>query len=120
MTSLLVGTSFFEYLNGALGSDTEPPDGNARVIEFALSHSRVILSYQPKIYIQDKTSDEFSRGKDTYNNMKCGKTKTLYWFENGMHFMARAEVIPLWFGNMVWRFVVQDFDPCSAQDVIIG
>ncbi len=95
------------YLNGILSPSTEPPAGQARVIEFA-------LSFWSEINIQDKTGDEFTRGQDTYNKMKCGEAKTLYWFESGKHFMARGEILP----NTLRRFVIQDFDPCSMQDIV--
>lgn len=68
-----------------------------------------------KINIQDKTSDEFTRGQDTY---KCGEAKTLYWFENGKHFMARGGIVSLRLGVTLWRFAIQDFDPCSMQDIL--
>lgn len=104
------------YQSGILSPNTAPPAGHARVIEFALSVEDYVLYECKKINIQDKTSDEFTYGQDTYKKMKCGEAKTLYWFENGMHFMATGEIVPLRFGQMVCRFVVQEFDPFSLQD----
>ena len=46
--------------------------------------------------------------------MKCGEAKTLYWFDRGMHFMARAETL-LW-PTLIWRFVIQNFDPLAIED----
>ncbi len=97
------------YLNGILNPSTDPPAGQARVLEFALSNN------PPAINIQDKTSVEFTRGKDTYCTMGLqhnNQAKTdLFWFENEMHFMARGEMVPLWSGKALWRFVFQAFDP---------
>ncbi len=101
------------YLNGILSPNTEPPARQARVIEFALS-----FFITEKINIQDKTSDEFTRGQDTYNKMKCGEAKTLYWFENGKHFLARGEIGRTNRGKPLWRFVIQEFDPCSMLDIL--
>ena len=57
--------------------------------------------------MQDKTSAEFTHGRDTYNKMKSGEDKTLYWFESGMHFMAKAEMFsPLFDRYFVSRFVI--------------
>ena len=104
------------YLNGTPSLGTEPPAGQARVFEFAF-----FSGDPPKMNIQDKTS-VFTYGQDTYNEMNGNesmrfKEKTLYWFENGMHFITRGEVIDLSHA-MVLRFVVQDYDPCSVQDII--
>ena len=94
----------------------EPSAGQVIVFEFALSSL-----FYPKINIQDKTSGEFSRGKDTLKKMKSGKTKTLFRQDNEVHFMARADIFRkdsslLW--PVVWRFVIQDFDPCSSESFI--
>ena len=97
------------YQNGILSSEVEPPASNVRVIEFALSS---LL----KINIQDKTSSEFTSGQDTYDKMNSGKAKTLYWFNNGEHFMARAEITRYRSGPVTFRFVVQDYDPLAVSD----
>ncbi len=117
-TCFSTGGYIIIYLNGVPSPNTEPPARQARVIEFALSSKGIPFVMPPKINIQDKTSDEFTRGLDTYNNMKCGEAKTLYWFENGKHFMARGEIVPLTVANTLWRFVIQDFDSCSMQDTL--
>ena len=102
------------YLNGILSSDIEPPAEYARVIEFALG---VGLFIPPRINIKDKTNDEFSHGQDAYNLMTTGAPEVLYWFESGVHFMARAEIVKIGFGDIqLWRFVIQDFDPFAVQD----
>ena len=98
------------YQNGNLDPNIDPSAGQLRVIEGAFS-----TSPSPQINIQDKTGDEFSRGRDTYNKMTSGKAKTLYWFENGVHIMARGEIISV-NGTRVYRFLFQDFDPCSVED----
>ncbi|KAJ7375832.1 hypothetical protein OS493_038535 [Desmophyllum pertusum] len=102
------------YLNGILSSDIEPPAEYARVIEFALGVGPFI---PPRINIKDKTNDEFSHGQDAYNLMTTGAPEVLYWFESGVHFMARAEIVKIGFGDIqLWRFVIQDFDPFAVQD----
>ena len=68
------------------------------------------------INIQDNTGNEFTQGENAYNAMKCGEVKTLYWFDRGMHFMARAEDIQLPWSKELWRFLIQNFDPLSIQD----
>ena len=97
------------YQNGILSSEVEPPASNVRVIEFALSSLM-------KINIQDKTSSEFTSGQDTYDKMNSGKAKTLYWFNNGEHFIARAEITRYRSGPVTFRFVVQDYDPLAVSD----
>ena len=97
------------YQNGILSSEVEPPASNVRVIEFALSS---LL----KINIQDKTSSEFTSGQDTYDKMNSGTAKTLYWFNNGEHFMARAEITGYLSRPVTFRFVVQDYDPLAVSD----
>jgi len=68
------------------------------------------------INIQDNTGNEFTQGETAYNAMKSDEAKTLYWFDRGMHFMARAETL-LWpWPNNIWRFVIQNFDPLAIQD----
>ena len=69
-----------------------------------------------RINIQDKTSSEFTSGQDTYDKMNSGKAKTLYWFNNGEHFIARAEITRSPFGTVTFRFVVQDYDPLAVSD----
>ena len=103
------------YQNGILSSDTEPIAEYARVIEFALSVSSLRFC-PPKINIQDKTNDEFSHGQDTHKTMTSGDPTVLYWFESGVHFMARAEIVALGFEILLWRFVIQEFDPFVVQD----
>ena len=114
--SRLPGTSGFStggyiilYQNGILSSEVEPPASNVRVIEFALTSLM-------KINIQDKTSGEFTSGQDTYDKMNSGKAKTLYWFNNGEHFIARAEITRYRSGPVTFRFVVQDYDPLAVSD----
>ena len=97
------------YQNGILSSEVEPPASNVRIIEFALSSLM-------KINIQDKTSSEFTSGQDTYDKMNSGKAKTLYWFNNGEHFIARAEITRYRSGPVTFRFVVQDYDPLAVSD----
>ena len=97
------------YQNGILSSEVEPPVSNVRVIEFALSSLM-------KVNIQDKTGSEFTRGQDTYDKMNSGKAKTLYWFNHGEHFMARAEITRYRSGPVIFRFIVQDYDPLAVCD----
>lgn len=103
------------YLNGILSSGLEPPADDVRLIEFALSREKDWFVVHRKINIQDKTDDEFTLGQDAYNSMKCGEAKPLYWFNRGIHFMIRAEIVN-GFQIEVWRFVVQTFDPLALQD----
>lgn len=101
------------YLDGALSTETDPPARNARVIEFALSCG----IRQDRINIQDKTCQEFTRGQDTFNTMNSDETKNLYWFHDGVHFMARGEIIRRGI-QLIWRFVVQAFDPLAEEDLL--
>lgn len=103
------------YLNGILSSGLEPPADDVRLIEFALSREKGWFVVHRKINIQDKTDDEFTLGQDACNSMKCGEAKPLYWFNRGIHFMIRAEIVN-GFQIEVWRFVVQTFDPLALQD----
>lgn len=104
------------FLNGTTSNNVEPPAGDTRIIEFALSRSFPIFGEQQQlINIQDNTNNEFTRGEDTHKTMKSGEEKTLYWFERGAHFMAKAEIVSP-FGYTIWRFVVQNFDPFVVQD----
>ena len=102
------------YLNGTLNSEREPPVEDARVIEFALSKQR--LGEIMKINIEEKSSSEFTQGQDTYSTMKSGKAKTIYWFDYGQHYMAKAEIVIAPFNVVIWRFLIQDFDPCKVED----
>ena len=103
------------YLNGIISSDKEPPPEDARVLEFALSEG-FLPFFGPKIDIKDKTVNEFTHGIDTYKKMTSRKTKTLYWFESGMHFMARGEILRDSVNNVAWRFVIQTFNPLAMED----
>ena len=98
------------YFNNILSSDVEPPPGNVRVIEFALS----FVYFESKISIQDKTNDEFTHGLDTYNKRSV-EVQTLYFFEGGKHYVVQAEVF-VCYPDRVWRFVIQDFDPEAVQN----
>ncbi|KAJ7370808.1 hypothetical protein OS493_029798 [Desmophyllum pertusum] len=116
--SFSTGGYLIIYLNGILSSDAEPPAGNARVIEFAMS------SRLRRINMQDKTCHEFTRGQDTYDMMmkcKAGEAKSQYWFDRGMHFMARGEIAQggamVGGRQLIWRFVVQEFDPLAEQEL---
>jgi len=104
------------YLNGIVSLDIEPPASATRVIEFALSRGAFEPFTPKKINIQDKTIAEFTRGQDTYNALKSGEAKTLYWFDRGVHYMARAEIVILFSGVVIWRFIVQNFDPLAVRD----
>ena len=102
------------YQNGIVSSEVEPPASNVRVIEFALSNFWV--SVRNLTNIQDKTSSEFTSGQDTYDKMNSAcKAKTLYWFNNGEHFMARAQITKT-LRTVTFRFVVQDYDPLAVCD----
>ena len=72
------------------------------------------------INIQDNTGNEFTQGENAYNAMKSGEAKTLYWFDRGTHFMARAETLSAlswpWPAKDTWRFVIESFDPLAIQD----
>ena len=103
------------YLNGTLNSEREPPVEDARVIEFALSLQQG-MGLKRKINIEEKTGNEFTQGQDTYSAMKSGEAKTIYWFDYGQHYMAKAETVITSFNIMIWRFVFQDFDPCKVED----
>ena len=118
MEMFSVGGYILIYLDEKLHSDDEPHHaGVTRVIEIALSNP----SWDsPKVNIQDKTDIEFTRGKDTSDKMKDGKTKTIYWVTKGTHYLGSAEYTYFKAGGegnpQLWRFVVQDFDP--FHDVI--
>lgn len=99
------------FLNGNVSHDLKPRPGDTRVIEFAFCCSH----FSRMINIQDNTGNEFTQGENAYNAMKSGEAKTLYWFDRGMHFMARAETLLSW-PNHIWRFVIQNFDPLAIQD----
>ena len=99
-------------LNGNVRHDLKPRPGDTRVIEFAFCRS---YFSRRMINIQDNTGNEFTQGENAYNLMKCGKAKTLYWFDRGMHFMARADIQFAW-SKEIWRFLIQNFDPLSMQD----
>ena len=98
------------YFDNILSSSVEPPPGNVRVIEFALS----FFYFDSKISIQDKTNDEFTHGRDTYNKRSV-EVQTLYFFEGGKHYVVQAEVF-VCYPDRVWRFVIQDFDPEAVQN----
>ena len=100
------------FLNGKARKDLKPRPGDTRVLEFAFCCSY----FSSMINIQDNTGNEFTQGENAYNAMKCGEVKTLYWFDRGMHFMARAEDIQLPWSKELWRFLIQNFDPLSIQD----
>ena len=105
------------YLNGTLNSEKEPPVQDARVIEFALSWDDFLFYIMKKVNI--KASSEFTQGQDTYSTMKSDEaktTKTIYWFDCGRHYMAKAEVVITPFDIVIWRFVIQDFDPYKVED----
>lgn len=99
------------FLNGNVSHDLTPRPGDTRAIEFAFCRNRFL---RLKINIQDNTGNEFTQGENAYNVMKSGEAKTLYWFDHGKHFMARAETL-LW-PNLTWRFVIQNFDPLAIRD----
>ena len=99
------------FLNGNVSHDLKPRPGDTRVIEFAFCRS---YFSRRMINIQDNTGKEFTQGENAYDTMKCGEAKTLYWFDRKMHFMARADILPL--SNEVWRFLIQTFDPLLIQD----
>ena len=99
------------FLNGIVSHDLKPRPGDTRVIEFALCRSYFM---RRMINIQDNTGNEFTQGENAYSALKCGEAKTLYWFDRGMHFMARADILPL--SNEIWRFLIQNFDPLLIQD----
>lgn len=104
------------YLNGTLNFEREPPVQDARVIEFALSWCEKFFHYiEKKVNIEEKTSSEFTQGQGTYNTMKSDEAKTIYWFDCGRHYMAKAEISQE-FCNFIWRFVIQDFDPYKVED----
>lgn len=102
-------------MNGTLNSEREPPVEDARVIEFALSLQQGIGLIK-KINIEEKTSSEFTQGQDTYSAMKSGEAKTIYWSDYGQHYVAKAEIVITSLGVVIWRFVIQDFDPCKVED----
>lgn len=105
------------YLNGTLNSEREPPVQDSRVIEFALSRQDGIFwDGRKEINIEEKTSSEFTQGHDTCSAMKSGEAKTIYWFDCGRHYMAKAEVVITPFNIVIWRFVIQDFDPYKVED----
>ena len=94
-----------------------PPADDVRVMEFALSLGLLPPIFNRKIInIEDKTSNEFTGGKDTYKKMNSSETKTLYWFDKGTHFMARGEIVTQYFIIYIWRFIIQEFDPLTEED----
>ena len=105
------------YLNGIVSPDMAPPADDVRVMEFALSLGLLPPFFNRKIInIEDKTSNEFTGGKDTYKKMNSSETKTLYWFDKGTHFMARGEIVTQYFITDIWRFIIQEFDPLTEED----
>lgn len=105
------------YLNGIVSPDMAPPADDVRVMEFALSLRLLPPIFNRKIInIEDKTSNEFTGGKDTYKKMNSSETKTLYWFDKGTHFMARGEIVTQYFIIYIWRFIIQEFDPLTEED----
>ena len=104
------------YLNGTLNNfEREPPVQDARVIEFALSWREIFFYYvEKKVNIEEKTSSEFTQGQGTYSRMKSDEAKTIYWFDCGRHYMARAEISQEFY-IFIWRFVIQDFDPYKVE-----
>ena len=99
------------FLNGNVGHDLEPRARDTRAIEFAFCRNSFLTHM---INIQDNTGNEFTQGENAYNAMKSGEAKTLYWFDRGMHFLARAETLLRW--PLTWRLVIQNFDPLAVQD----
>ena len=99
------------FLNGNVSHDLKPRPGDTRVIEFAFCRS---YFSRRMINIQDNTGNEFTQGENAYDAMKCGEAKTLNWFDRGMHFMARADILP--WSKEIWRFLIQNFDPLLIQD----
>ena len=83
---------------------------NTRIIELAVSN----LFYKTKISMQDKTDAEFLRGLNAYNE-RSGETVTLYFSENGKHYIAKAEIFVCW-PDRTFRFIIQDFDPEAVGD----
>lgn len=118
-----LGTGFFTgsyitlYLNGIVSPDMAPPADDVRVMEFALSLGLLPPIFNRKIInIEDKTSNEFTGGKDTYKKMNSSETKTLYWFDKGTHFMARGEIVTQYFIIDIWLSIIQEFDPLTEED----
>ena len=104
-----VGGYIVLYLDGKVRSDKNPHDSDVtRVIEFALSWPR--HGYR-KINIRDKTSSEFTRGQDTYEKMQDAVKKTTYWLANDTHHMACGEIFHSVPYYVLWRFLVQEYDP---------
>lgn len=99
------------FLNGNVSHDLTPRPGDTRAIEFAFCRNYFL---ELNINIQDNTGNEFTQGENAYNAMKSGEAKTLYWFDRGMHFLARAETLLRW--PLTWRLVIQNFDPLAVQD----
>ena len=97
------------FLIGNVSHNLTLRPGDTRAIEFAFCRNYFL---RLKINIQDNTGNEFTQGENAYNAMKSGEAKTLYWFDRGMHFMARAETLWSWKKD-TWRFVIQNFDPLA-------
>ncbi|XP_022783101.1 uncharacterized protein LOC111323916 [Stylophora pistillata] len=116
MCGFSTGGYIILYMNGVVSPGTEPPTDDARVIEFALSRGHMPPILNHKINIEDKTNNEFTSGKDTYKKMNSMETKSLYWFERGIHFMARGEIVTERFNIGIWRFLIQEFDPLAVED----
>ena len=106
-SSFSTGGYIILYLEGnMLSSDFM----NTRIIEFAVSD----LFYKTKISMQDKTDAEFLRGLNAYNERSV-ETVTLYFSENGKHYIAKAEIFVCWPDRTI-RFIIQDFDPEAVRD----
>ena len=111
------------YMDGKLRSDDEPhgPDVT-HIIELAWCYS-VGEKGDPGVNIQDKTDSEFTKGKDTYDQMN-EKEKTIYWkTEEGSHYMANADAAYQYPPGALrymyrFRFLFQDFDPLDPHDVV--
>ena len=104
--SFSTGGYIILYLEGNMLSS----DFHTRIIEFAVSS----LFYETKISMQDKTDAEFLRGLNAYNE-RSEETVTLYFSENGKHYIAKAEISVCW-PNRTYRFIIQDFDPEAVAD----
>lgn len=123
--SFSIGGYIIIYNDGKVSSSTEP-EGNERVIEFAMS--KPTFGYS-KINIEDKTHGEFTKGRDTYNKMSHIARKQIYWEQDEEHYIAVADhhVIqkrtnfriagrPYLKPYFTWRFLVQSFYPIDSDD----
>lgn len=89
-----IGSYIIFYLNGIVSLDMVLFVDDVRVMEFVLLLGFLLFIFNCKIInIEDKISNEFIGGKDIYKKMNLSEIKILYWFDKGIYFMVRGEIV---------------------------